>query len=157
LILGVIMDIAEVKKKLRNLKKLECTLRASGQLKNCPVLVWDSFFDLSDNDVLKLKKARYDTVVLCEMTREKLKALIDEYWAYVYGELFQETIIQGRLLYDRDALIQLGLPFEADEAAVTKRFRELVKIYHPDTGGDSAKFIELMQLYRKLISNRHKV
>ena len=85
------------------------------------------------------------------MTREQLKAVIDEYWAYVYGELFQESVIQGRLLYNREALIQLGLPFDADEAAVKKRFRELAKQYHPDVGGDAAKFIELMNLYRRLI------
>ena len=144
------MDIAEVKRKLRNLKRLECALRNSGQLKNCPVLVWDSFFDLSENGS-KAKKTRYNSDVLCAMNHERLKAVIDEYWAYVYGELFQENLIQGRLFYDRDALIQLGLPFDADEAAVKKRFRELAKIYHPDVGGDAAKFIELMNLYRRLI------
>ncbi|HOP10649.1 MAG TPA: J domain-containing protein [Oscillospiraceae bacterium] len=144
------MDIAEVKSKLRKLKRLECTLRNSGQLKNCPVLVWDNFFDLSENGQ-KVKKARYDAIALCALNREQLKAVIDEYWAFVYGELFQENLIQGRLFYDRDALIQLGLPFDSDETAVKKRFRELAKIYHPDVGGDAAKFIELMNLYRRLI------
>ena len=148
------MDIAEAKKKLRNQKKLECALRTSGQLKNCPVLVWDSFFDLSDDSLTEKtsrKKARYGLTELCAMTREQFKAVIDEYWAYVYGELFQESIIQGRLLYNREALIQLGLPFDADESTVKKRFRELAKKHHPDTGGDAAKFIELMTLYRRLI------
>lgn len=148
------MDIAEVKKKLRNQKKLECALRTSGQLKSGPDLVWDSFFDLSENGPNgqeKTKKARYGLNALCAMTREQLKAVIDEYWAYVYGELFQDGIIQGRLLYNREALIQLGLPCDADEAAVKKRFRELAKKHHPDAGGDPARFIELMGLYRKLI------
>ena len=145
------MDIAEVKKKLRKLKRLENTLRTSGQLKDCPVLVWDSFFALSDNNGQTKKKTRYDLNQLCKLSREQLKAVIDEYWAYVYGELFQESKIQGRLFYDRDALIELGLPFDADETAVKKRFRELAKKHHPDTGGDAAKFIELMALYRKLI------
>ena len=146
------MDSDEVKRKLRKLKRLECMLRNSGQLKNCPVSVWDSFFDLSGSEI-KTKKARYDLFTLCAMSHDRLKTVIDEYWAYVYGELFQENLLQGRLFYDRDALIQLGLPFEADEAAVKKRFRELAKIYHPDVGGDSAKFIELMNLYRRLIVN----
>jgi len=144
------MDIAEVKRKLRNLKRLECALRNSGQLKNCPVLVWDNFFDLSESG-RKTKKTRYDLSGLCALSREEFRAVIDEYWAFVYGELFKEDIIQGRLFYDRDALIQLGLPFDADEAAVKKRFRELAKIYHPDVGGDAGKFIELMNLYRRLI------
>jgi len=87
------------------------------------------------------------------LSREQLKTGVDEYWAIVYGELFQENIIQGRLMYDREALIQLELPFNSDEAAVKKRFRELAKITHPDVGGDAKKFIELMKLYRKLIMN----
>jgi hypothetical protein len=121
-------------------------------LKSCPVLVWDSFFDLTDDDQKeKKKKTRYGLNELCEMNREQLKTVVDEYWAYVYGELFREDIIQGRLFYDRDALIQLGLPFDANETAVKKRFRELAKIYHPDVGGDATKFIELMNLYRRLI------
>ncbi len=144
------MDIAEVKQKLRKLKRLECALRTSGQLKAVSVLVWDNFFDLSENGSVK-KKKRYDLEELCQMSREELKTVIDGYWAFVYGELFQDNLIQGRLFYDRDALIQLGLPFDADETAVKRRFRELAKIYHPDVGGDAAKFIELMNLYRRLI------
>ncbi|HNX14262.1 MAG TPA: J domain-containing protein [Oscillospiraceae bacterium] len=145
------MEIVEVKQKLRKLKRLECALRASGQLKTVPVLVWDNFFDLSENSGQTRKKTRYDLNQLCELSREELKTVIDGYWAFVYGELFQDNLIQGRLFYDRDALIQLGLPFDADETAVKKRFRELAKQYHPDVGGDAAKFIELMNLYRRLI------
>ncbi|HEY8420442.1 MAG TPA: J domain-containing protein [Thermoclostridium sp.] len=47
-------------------------------------------------------------------------------------------------------LKQFGLPYDADMDAIKKRFRELAKKYHPDTGGDSTKFIELMEAYKKL-------
>lgn len=46
---------------------------------------------------------------------------------------------------------QMGLPFDADVTAIKKKFRELAKKYHPDTGGDSTKFIELMENYKKLV------
>jgi DnaJ-class molecular chaperone len=48
-------------------------------------------------------------------------------------------------------LAQLGLPYDADKNTIKKRFRELAKKYHPDTGGDSMKFIQLMESYRKLV------
>ena len=64
------MDSDEIKRKLRKLKRLECMLRNSGQLKNCPVLVWDNFFDLSENGV-KTKKARYDLFALCAMNHDR--------------------------------------------------------------------------------------
>ncbi|NLY19648.1 MAG: hypothetical protein GX045_12145 [Clostridiaceae bacterium] len=36
-------------------------------------------------------------------------------------------------------------------AEIKKKFRELAKKYYPDTIGDSSKFIELMENYKKLI------
>ena len=48
-------------------------------------------------------------------------------------------------------LAQMGLRYDADNNAVKKKFRELAKKYHPDMGGESTKFIEMMEQYRKLI------
>lgn len=53
-------------------------------------------------------------------------------------------------LYNPDILARLGLPIDADSKAIKKKFRELAKKYHPDTGGDSSKFIEFMEDYKKL-------
>lgn len=41
------------------------------------------------------------------------------------------------------------LPYDADAMAVKKRFRELIKKYHPDEGGGVEKFLELMNEYKE--------
>lgn len=79
------VDIDELKRRLRRLKKLEMKIRPN----NYSGLIWDDFFNLQD--------------------------------------------------------------YDADINAVKKKFRELAKEYHPDVGGDSEKFIDLMENYRKLI------
>lgn len=47
----------------------------------------------------------------------------------------------------------MGLPPDATTGTIKSKFRELAKKYHPDLGGDSGKFIELMNTYRKLIGD----
>lgn len=48
-------------------------------------------------------------------------------------------------IIDTEILTQLGLPIYADNVEIKKKFRELAKTYHSDNGGDSAKFIEIME------------
>jgi DnaJ-class molecular chaperone len=48
-------------------------------------------------------------------------------------------------------LQKLDLPANATSSDIKKRFRQLAKQKHPDYGGNSAQFIELMEIYRKLI------
>jgi curved DNA-binding protein len=55
-------------------------------------------------------------------------------------------------VYDAVRLDNMDLPFDADESEIKRRFRQLAKIHHPDAGGDAGRFIELMELYRKLIN-----
>jgi curved DNA-binding protein CbpA len=54
------------------------------------------------------------------------------------------------LNYDTGILLKWGMPYDADAAAMKKRFRDLAKLYHPDTGGDEGQFIALMEDYKKL-------
>jgi len=44
----------------------------------------------------------------------------------------------------------LGVPEDASEEQIKKRFRELAKIYHPDRGGDPEKFKQILKAYQIL-------
>ena len=135
----------ELKRKIRKLKRLEKIIRFQGEVRAGASLVWDSFFDLREASA---KKAKYTIETLSSMSREEYKGIVDEYFARVYYEYYRENGITVTA-YDPEVLAQLNLPFDADERDIKKRFRELAKKYHPDTGGDAAKFIELMKVYEK--------
>ena len=121
-------------------------IRFNGQTIDGKTLIWDSFFDLNDTGN---NKAKYTLLDLSSMTKEEYKNVIDEYFAFVYYELYKENYMIKT--YDSEALSKLNLPFDAEEMEIKKRFRELAKEYHPDTGGNKEKFIELMKIYEKLI------
>jgi hypothetical protein len=142
----------EIKRKLRQLKRYEEKLRYKGDAKPAGGLVWERFFDIHDNTS---GHAKYSPDKLTAMSKEEYKAVVDEYFAYVYYELYREgetEIAQG--IYDPEILKKLGLPHDAGAQDIKHQFRELAKRYHPDTGGDAAKFIDLMEAYRQLIDNK---
>lgn len=142
------MKRPDLKHTLRELKHLEAKLTQDRPAAPHP-LVWDSFFNLKENE--SSGKARYPLRALAAMDHAQFKAVLDEYWAFVYAGFFQENDSLEHIEYDAGTLLQLDLPFDANEQAVKKRFRELAKRYHPDTGGDAAQFVALMEAYRKLI------
>ena len=146
----------EIKRKIRKLKKVEVKIRfgSSGFSENGfserihnVKLVWDEFFDL--NETYK-GNAWYSLSQLASMGKETLKDVISEFFFNVYYKYYKENGIINTGIYDPYILEQFGLPYDADMNAIKKRFRELAKKYHPDTGGDSTKFIELMENYKKL-------
>ena len=137
-----------LKRSLRKLKHLEEKLRFGGRSSDKGRLVWDSFFDARDES---RGHARYTVAMLAALSREEYRAVIDEYFAYVFYELYQENGVEfPQWNYDPGILARLGLPRDAGLQDVKRRFRELAKQYHPDTGGDAARFIELMETYRQL-------
>ncbi len=138
------MENVEVKRKLRELKRLELKIRY-GKLP----LFWNAFFDLQETSI---RKAKYTLRDLVSMSHDEFKQVIGEYWSFVYNKLFNEYDLQAGINYDTGILLKWGLPYDADAAAVKKRFRELAKLYHPDTGGDADQFIALMVDYKKLTS-----
>ena len=141
-------EINTLKRRVRKLKQFEKTIRSQTGIKADVPLVWDKFFDLRDKPD---SKAMYSLQQLSVMNREEYKSIADVFFARVYYEIYAYKGITDEIIYDAGLLAQLDLPPVADETAVKKRFRELAKQYHPDTGGNAAKFIELMQSYRKLI------
>lgn len=147
----------EIKQKIRKLKKLEVRIRfgvsgfseqgLSERAKHAS-LVWDEFFNLNDGCG---GKAKYSLKCLSVMDKDELKDVIGEFFFSVYYRFYKENGYVNTDLYDPELLAQLGLPYDADKNTIKKRFRELAKKYHPDTGGDSMKFIQLMESYRKLV------
>lgn len=141
-------QIDEIKRKVRKLKQLEKKVRFGKIDQITKDLVWDSFFDLHENSV---SKAKFTLEMLISMGKEEYKRIVAEYLSLVYYKLYIANGLLGlKGNYDPDALVKLDLPLSADEADIKKRFRELAKKYHPDTGGNSEKFIELMDNYKKL-------
>lgn len=154
---GIDCTREEIKRKIRKLKKLEVKIRFNGfgfshegiseKIKHIR-LVWDDFFDLNDCGG---KKAKYSLRALSNMDKDGLKEVISEFFFNVYYIYYKENGIVNADLYDPNLLAQFGLPYDADRQTIKKRFRELAKKYHPDTGGESTKFIELMDNYKKLL------
>jgi hypothetical protein len=140
------MEIAELKHKLRKIKSLEFKIRYGDTITKRPVLVWDTFFDLREKPN---GKARYSLERLAGMSREEYKAVIDEYWFFVYRDIFGDPL-HISLNRSESILLKWELPPDADAVAVKRRFHELAKLYHPDTGGSDEEFIELMNEYKKL-------
>ena len=141
-------SVGNLKNKVRKLKHLEKAIRTQCSLNDDIPLVWDKFFCLKEENG---NKALYSLSDLLSMNRNEYKNVIDAFFARVYYEIYSQTGITDEIIFDTELLAQLDLSFVANEVDVKKRFRELAKEYHPDTGGDAMKFINLMNIYRKLI------
>ena len=143
------MNIGELKHKVRKLKHYEKALRTRNGVNDNIPLVWDKFFDLNDSDK---STSLYSLTVLAVMGKDEYKTIIDDFFARIYYEVYIHNDIIDAPLYNPLQLEKLELSALASETDVKKRFRELAKKYHPDTGGSSEKFIELMNIYKELIS-----
>lgn len=137
-----------LKRKLRDLKKLELSIRFKDRpLPKDVKLVWDVFFSTGSRPQTGVK---YSLSQLERLEREAIKTVFEEYFYRVYFQRYQENGLRQADVYDPQLLSLLGLPAYAGGDDIKKRFRELAKKYHPDMGGDSEKFIELMTVYEQL-------
>lgn len=145
------MNFDELKKKLRELKKFEIETRFKGkQLNGKEDLVWSKFFSTrSEYDT----SAKYPMNYLILIDKEELKRIFSEFFCMVYFRYYQENGISLKNLYSPELLDMFGLPADSTLNDIKRRFRELAKQYHPDCGGDSEKFIEMLEVYRKLTDN----
>lgn len=138
----------QLKRKLRQLKKLEASIRFKDR--SAPEnrkLLWDVFFSTrAENDA----SVRYPLSRLLNMGREELKGVFEEYFYRIYFQNYKENGLAMADVHDPQLLSLLGLPPHAGLQDIKKQFRELAKRYHPDHGGDSAKFIELVEIYEQL-------
>jgi len=137
-----------LKHTLRQLKKLEIMIRfgdcsPSGNQR----LVWDVFFSTKEDNV----SVKYPLQHLLELDRQGIKQVVEEYFYRIYIQNYQDKGLTAADVYDPKLLSLLGLPAYAGSQDIKKRFRELAKKYHPDRGGDSSKFIELVEIYERLM------
>lgn len=143
------MDCDELKRKLRQLKKLEAQIRfkktENNKIEN---YIWEQYFSTKNEGDTSVK---YNMISLLCLEQEKLKEVFEEYFYSVYFQYCKENGISLEGVYDSKLLALLGLPYDASAEAIKTRFRELAKKYHPDMGGDSDKFRELMDTYKKLV------
>ncbi len=138
----------QLKRKLRQLKKLEIAIRFKDRpMTHAQKLVWDVFFSTKTKNDIPVK---YPLPQLLNLSREELKAIIEEYFYRVYFQNFQENGLAVADVYDPQLLSLLGLPPYAGIQEIKRRYRELAKRYHPDHGGNSEKFIELVEIYEQL-------
>jgi len=149
-------NLDEVKRKLRKLKKLEIKIRTGyayddGESEGKPLklnLVWDEFFNISGSSS---SKGKYCLEAIASMGKDEFKNIISEFFFSVYYRYYTENRMMNFSMYDPDILRWMGLPPDSGLHDIKKKFRELAKKYHPDTGGDSSKFIELIENYKKLV------
>lgn len=143
------MDLMDVKKKLRQLKKLEADTRFKGiQLTGKEELVWNKFFSTRSEFDTSVK---YPMNYLMIVDKQEIKRIFSEFFYMVYFQYYKENGITMKNIYSSELLGMLGLPPDSTLNDIKRKFRELAKQYHPDCGGDSEKFIEMLEVYHKLI------
>ncbi len=141
----------DVKRKLRNLKKLERRLRCRF-LQRYPQapLVWNSFFSTWTATAMPVK---YSFITLLHAERDERKRMFEEYlFEVLVCHLREEGLgFSLQTVQNPEVLSFFGLPPYAGFADIKRRFRELAHQYHPDKGGDPEKMIELLEMYEKRV------
>jgi len=141
----------ELKRKLRQLKKMEAHIRfRDSRPSQHQQYVWNEYFSTKDENDSSVK---YNINGLMGMDRQRLKEVFDEFFYHVYFQYYKENGIPAEGMYDITLLSNLGLSPDSSTEMIKRKFRELAKKYHPDHGGDSSKFIELVNTYRKLMGD----
>lgn len=144
-------SIAELKRTLRDLKRMEINIRFGGDAETAHgKLVWDEFFSLKSS---KKVHTRYDLQAILHMSRDEFKVVLSEFFYFMYFRIYREKGFSGVNFYDPTLLEILDLPLGASEQEIKNKFRTLAKKHHPDMGGDAEKFIELMDVYGRLTGN----
>jgi len=142
------MEIADLKRKLRHLKKEEQRIRARGVQVSEEQLVFKRYFDLS---AAHKNPQTYSLDILAVMDHATRKSVFEEYFLQVYVTWLRDNHLSFECLYDPKILKRLGLSYDATERDIKKRFRTLVKKAHPDAGGDTDTFLWLKNQYDKLM------
>jgi hypothetical protein len=144
------LTVSQLKRKLRQLRQVELTLRfGQHPPADQPQLVWDVFFSTkaADRDPPSVK---YPLAYLLSLEHDQWKEVVDDYFIRVYSQMAPEQDLAHADVYDPQLLGLLGLPPSAGIAETRQRFRALAQRYHPDHGGESEQFVELVAIYERL-------
>lgn len=143
------MEIDQLKRKLRELKKHEKRIRFSyDPVSSTKSYIWNDYFSTKSINDLTVK---YPLWKLSRLSKEELKEVYEEYFYSVYFQRYKESGLRIDDIYDLDILSVFDLPPGASTDDIKKKFRELAKKYHPDHGGDNNKMIEILNAYHKLL------
>ena len=143
------MDIDQLKHKLRDLKKVEESIRFGNESESSTkIYVWDRYFCTKSFNELTVK---YPLWKIFKFDKKELKEVFNEYFYSIYFQKYKENELNFDDINDPNMLSVLGLHPGASVDDVKKRFRELAKKYHPDHGGESEKMIDLLDAYHKLL------
>jgi hypothetical protein len=140
-----------LKYKLRQLRRLELKIRSQNQpTDSTRPLVWDVFFSTKPGKGLE----KYSLSQLIAMSEIEYKCVIEEFFFRIYFQSWKENGLSVGDVYNPQLLELLDLQPFAGFQDIKKRFRELAMRYHPDRGGDTEKFIELMGIYEQLTGGK---
>ena len=148
------LNIDQLKHKLRELKKIEKTMRKQHFLSTeNKHLVWSKFFCTKNN---VLSNVRYPIHILTVFGDNARKEVFNEFFYHMFYDIFSLISFKIDNLYDPDLLALLELGPEASKEDIRSQFRKLAKQYHPDQGGDKDKMIELIEVYNKLLNKTNR-
>lgn len=143
--------IPMMKYKLRQLRKLELSIRFNGQSPDqTRKLVWEVFFSTKPGN----NQVKYPLIKLVAMSEAEYKGVIEEFFFRLYFQSYTENGLSLGDVHDPQLLELLGLPPYAGILEIKKRFRELAMRYHPDHGGNPEKFIALMDAYTQITGRK---
>lgn len=144
------MDIDELKRKLRELKKVENKIRFGYQSTVISKkYVWDDYFSTKSVNDLTVK---YPIWKLLKFDKQALKEAFEEYFYSVYFQKYKDDGLSFDEIQDPSVLSYFGLAPGASTDEIKRRFRELAKKYHPDHGGNNEKMIEVLEAYNRLMN-----
>lgn len=139
---------AEIKRKIRALKKLETKIRNEcvpnlalyGSLYQHELL-WNIYFNLNEEK----GESKYSMPQLMRMSKEELKTVIDDFICLIFAHYYTAMSEQENSIHSKN-----GVPKSTQYEDVMRDMRELVKECHPDNGGDSEMFIKVLEKYRRI-------
>src|SRR5690554_4573239 len=108
-------DLVRLKRKLRQLKRLEVRVRFGGQYRQQPLLRDDFFSSRSD------APGRYGREQLLTMNEAERREIYAQFVWAVYCRQYRSNGIMPDGLFDPLQLAELGLPPDADKDQVRRR------------------------------------